>query len=334
MKLFIIGFLIVMWSLGQIVPLHSQATQNKVEFIRPAWSPKGKFFAYLSNQSGTYQVYKIDHKLQRPVQISNAPEGVSVFKWSPNGKQIAFLSKDQLYTIHSDGTKKQLIIASGASPLFNWTPDGKSICYSKRTEGKKTDIIQVGLTSGKVTPLVTHPATERNFSLAPNSKQMVFGSNRAGSFDIFLLDLISQKVKQLTNFPQNAIDPLFSPNGKSVVFIVDRDEDNKNFDTFLLSLKDQNIQKISSQDGYNLPLWFSNNKKLLMSSNGNGKWEVYQMDIKKMKSKKVTDGLAFSIHPKEKKVLLQSRQSGKNEIYLFHFESGMKTLLSPFLRKN
>ncbi|MBB2942807.1 dipeptidyl aminopeptidase/acylaminoacyl peptidase [Actinoplanes lutulentus] len=50
-------------------------------------------------------------------------------RWSPNGKQIAFLKKGQVWTMKADGTgQRRLSTRPAAGP--SWSPDGKWIAFS------------------------------------------------------------------------------------------------------------------------------------------------------------------------------------------------------------
>ncbi len=64
----------------------SKADKNEHD---PAFSPDGKSIYYLSNESGSEQVWRYDMKARKSVQASDLKTDVGGFKLSPDGKQIA-----------------------------------------------------------------------------------------------------------------------------------------------------------------------------------------------------------------------------------------------------
>jgi len=75
----------------------------------PRWSPDGKYLAFLSHSAGSQgereqvaQIYLIRAEGGEAQQITNVKGGVRAFKWSPEGKMIAFTARDM------EGAEKQL----------------------------------------------------------------------------------------------------------------------------------------------------------------------------------------------------------------------------------
>jgi len=62
---------------------------------------------------------------------------------------------------------------------------------------------------------------------SPNGEKIAFASNRNGFWDLYLLDLSSGEVTQLTNTPQYEGAPTWSPDGSYLAF-ESYDEDNLN----------------------------------------------------------------------------------------------------------
>jgi dipeptidyl aminopeptidase/acylaminoacyl peptidase len=59
----------------------------------PRWSPDGKHLAFLSNRSEKGQIWLIRADGGEAWQVSELPEGVSTFGWSPDGQSFVAVSK-------------------------------------------------------------------------------------------------------------------------------------------------------------------------------------------------------------------------------------------------
>jgi Tol biopolymer transport system component len=80
--------------------------------------------------------------------------GYSRPRWSPDGKQLAYLKGGQLWVMKADGsTKRRLTTRPASGP--SWSPDSRSIAFASTscTGGPGVFRIAAGVTDGKATPL-------------------------------------------------------------------------------------------------------------------------------------------------------------------------------------
>ena len=93
------------------------------------------------------------------------------------------------------------------------SPDSKSVafCY-------KGDIWVVGTEGGRALQVTTNPAYDSDPVWTPDSKQIVFSSNREGSKDIWRVPADGGKPTRLTTYPGNEIPKAVRADG-SVVFL-------------------------------------------------------------------------------------------------------------------
>ena len=93
------------------------------------------------------------------------------------------------------------------------SPDGKSVafCY-------KGDIWVVGTEGGRALQVTTNPAYDSDPVWTPDSKQIVFSSNREGSKDIWRVSAQGGKPVRLTAYPGNELPKAVRADG-SVIFL-------------------------------------------------------------------------------------------------------------------
>jgi dipeptidyl aminopeptidase/acylaminoacyl peptidase len=119
-------------------------------FPRPGlrWSPDGTMLSLLAIAGEKPQVFAIPISGAEPRQLTDASEGVSGFEWSPDGKSIAYLTRDPAekpLVIHADapdqatrvavrsvkgGPARMLTPPSDYVESFSWSPDSSTIAYS------------------------------------------------------------------------------------------------------------------------------------------------------------------------------------------------------------
>jgi dipeptidyl aminopeptidase/acylaminoacyl peptidase len=123
---------------------------------RLRWSPDGGTLGVLGLSNDKPQVFAIPVRGGAPRALTDAPEGVSLFEWSPDGKSLAYLSRDPVsaeearqrqdksFVIHVDAPERPgrvfaRILGALARPLtppshyvdsFSWSPDGSEIAYA------------------------------------------------------------------------------------------------------------------------------------------------------------------------------------------------------------
>jgi tricorn protease len=129
--------------------------------------------------------------------------------------------------IHADdktNTEKTVTFSSGASE-FALSYDEKHVAFVVHGE-----IFMMPITGGKAIRLTDSPAYDHGIAWSPDSKKIIFTSDRSGQEDLYLLeaddpehkDFVSShkfKVKQLTNTTEPEIGVGFSPDGKKVAFL-------------------------------------------------------------------------------------------------------------------
>src|SRR5215213_346152 len=124
----------------------------------PSLSPDGKRMAYLTNVTGTAQIWMMDLPSGAPKQITNYDDNVGFVRWSPAGNGLVFGKarggdeNTQLFLMANDGSQiKPLTDAPKVRHNFgDWSKDGRRIYYaSNKRDRNYFDIYSMEVATGK-----------------------------------------------------------------------------------------------------------------------------------------------------------------------------------------
>ncbi len=83
---------------GEPVELTGNATND----FSPSWTPDGKRIAFMSTRSGTAQVWEMNHDGTGVSQITNIPDGINSYMYSPTGDNILYTKNVQIDKVTTD----------------------------------------------------------------------------------------------------------------------------------------------------------------------------------------------------------------------------------------
>lgn len=140
-------------------------TQHPGIDTSPAWSPTGQQIAFISDRSGSPQVWVMD----------------------------------------ADGSNLQRLVSEGGhcdSP--NWSPDGRFIAYSWQAPTQwKHDIYVIEVATRRIFQLTSGSSSNENAHWSPDGRHLVFQSNRTGSKQLFIMNADGKNLKQITAYGVN-----------------------------------------------------------------------------------------------------------------------------------
>ncbi len=145
----------------------------------PAFSADGKRVAYLTNISGSPQVWSVPVDGGYPEPVTTFDDPVTALEWSPSGEWIAVQVapggglNSQIYLVHPDGTGLRRITEGGKENnwLGRWTPDSKALAISSnRRSSDAMDNWLVDLNSGTMTLMARNPGIGRVSDISRDGK--------------------------------------------------------------------------------------------------------------------------------------------------------------------
>lgn len=234
---------------------------------------------------------------------------------SPNGQYVVFLSEKDLLSIDLflADAKTGRIIRKLTSKARNshidefsfiesagtWSPDGTRFAFSVFSSGRNKMII-VDAASGKTLAEKTMGEVEEfgNLSWSPNGADIVFPGLKEGQSDLYLYNLNTERVTQLTNDKYSDYHPNFSWDGKRIVFSSDRgtfERGNKSADITMnlaiMEVATKKVTDLSVFDGANNlnPQFSANNSQIYFLSDRDGFRNMYRYTIDGGKTEQLTD---------------------------------------------
>ena len=150
--------------------------------LSPAWSPDGKWIAYLSDKTGEYELYTRPQMGGEEARITT-DGGVYRYGpvWSPDSKKLLYWNKvHQLWFISLDDKRPVLVDKSDYGDIADgsWSPDSLWVTYSKPHRRGSSDVFLYSLGTKKITKVSADFYSDNNPVFDDNGKYLYFISTR------------------------------------------------------------------------------------------------------------------------------------------------------------
>ena len=288
---------------------YQKLTTFKGEDRNPVWAADNQSFYYLSEQDGSFNIYRRNIASGKDTQITQQKKNPIRFLTSSNDGLLCYGFDGEIYTVKegaqpqkvsisitTDNDEPNLIrkVQSWGATEIALSPDAKEVAFVMHGD------VYVTSTEYKTTKRITDtPQQERNLSFAPDGRSLVYASERNGVWQIFQAKIKNEKEKnftysteveeeQLTKTNVTSQYPAYSPDGKEVAFYEDRAT------LRIINLKSKEVRTVldgkynySYSDGDIWFEWSPDSKWLMCSYIGNGGWNNTDIAVVKADGKEV-----------------------------------------------
>jgi dipeptidyl aminopeptidase/acylaminoacyl peptidase len=217
--------------------------------VAPAWSFDDSQIVYMSDKSGTMQLYIMPAEGGKEIQLTDYPDPITDYSISKTENKIVFSKAEKgneqaqlyIFDINTKEAKQLTDNNSARYDLGSWSQDGRYISFS---------------------------STERNGT----------------DFDVYVMDMKTFKSKIVFSKGGRCFPAGFSPSTQSLV-ITQRTTSNKNNDLFLYNLKTDTVECLtenSNEACYGDAQWMPDGSGFFTVTNLDREfWGLTRYDIQK-----------------------------------------------------
>ena len=224
------------WTVPTMGGAARQLTRHPARDRQPKFSPDGKEIAFVSERTGSPQVFVMPARGGSPKQLTHHTSGYTLQDWWPDGTRLLLSGQRDHAWRHAErffsvSTKQR----AAEEPLFDdygangsLSPDGRQLLFTREGEpwwrkgyhGSQASQIWLYDLEKKTFQRLLKEETGCLWPLwKPDGKGFYYVSGRSGSFNLWERDLASGKDRQLTKFTDDSVVyPCLSKDGSTIVF--------------------------------------------------------------------------------------------------------------------
>ncbi|MEX2178574.1 MAG: S41 family peptidase [Gemmatimonadaceae bacterium] len=213
-------------------PGYERVAGGDAKYAWPMWSGDGRTLYYMSDKSGAENIYAKpmggaeraltsfrDGRVLWPGIAANGgvivfERGFAVWRLDPASGRVAEVPISLRGAPAASGGER--VNATNGFQWFALAPDGKKVAFATRGEIFATSARE----NGEATRITFDPGNDGEIHWAPDSRRIVFSSDRGGSTRLHTYDFTTGAESPLTTAgdgPDNT--PIWSPDERSVAFI-------------------------------------------------------------------------------------------------------------------
>ncbi len=246
---------------------------------------------------------------------------------SPQGDKIAFISdRDIFLDVYvmdaNDGKVLKKIVESGKAtdfeelnllhPSLTWSPDNKRIALSTKAGGNdELTIIDVE-NEERIQIPVKMPGIE-SVNWSRDGNKLAFMAHNAQQSDIYVYDLSTQELRNITNDIFSDFDPVWTPDSKKIIYSSDRTGNTKgskiaddfmmqdhnyfNIDLYIIDIESREIDRITDfpLSSEKSAVVSESGKEILFVSDKSGITNIYRKSIVSENGKSILENKAVPI---------------------------------------
>ncbi len=251
--------------------------------VSPAYSPDGRWLAYLRWENGaTYGLWLVPANSRRPTRLITSPFPITTFAWKPDSRTIVYgggaLGTGELWEVTVDGRRTLApFVLEGASDEITIAPRANRLAYV--LQNLDSNIWRVPLDRTRGNPqapekLFASVREETDAVFSPDGTSIAFISNRSGHWSLWVGNADGSGLRELPTQALLPFHPAWSPDSREIVF------DSKasgNAEIWIISAAGGPPRRlITMPGGAEVPSWSRDGKRILFYTNANGTRQIWE----------------------------------------------------------
>ena len=221
--------------------------------------------------------------------------------WSPDGKQIAFVSDrdriPKIFVMDVNGENQRLYVDVERPGAPKWSPQGGVVVFYADTgaldnRGNRKQGLHIG---GNIKPTFIRKGSDPNWSILGD---IVFTLDSGGDTheDIYVMNAHGGDPIRITNDPRNEYHPAWSPDGTHIAFVFSPPGDTGDGkEIHIMNADGSSRRNITQHPGNDhAPTWSPDGRQIAFMSNRDDtfNWEIYVMNADGSSQRNITNNPA------------------------------------------
>jgi dipeptidyl aminopeptidase/acylaminoacyl peptidase len=259
----------------------------------PLFSPDGKWLAFAGRQGENSGLF-VAHADGSNVTFLTSWSGTNSplpgtgkdMAWSPDGKQLAYISATP-GSAAADANGDPMVITR-----YLYKPDaGEGM--TRFNDNQRLHIFTVDVATKKVQQLTKGDFDEHSIDWSPDGKEILFASNREPNqdeffnYDIFALQVADNSIRRLTATEYTEYEPLWSPDGKRIVYrgtrrgVTDRETTMEDTHVWVMNADGSDRREIGAvlDNRQGTPQWTSDGRAVYFTVQERGSVRLVRLSI-------------------------------------------------------
>ena len=238
---------------------------------------KGVFstrIAYVTKRGQGFNLWVADADGESPQSALASPEPIISPAWSPNGRQLAYVSfearKPTIY-VHEIATGKRRLVANfkGSNSAPAWSPDGKTLALTlSRDGGSQLYLLDVTAAGSEPRRIAQSSAIDTEPVFTADGRFIYFVSDRGSSPQIYRVPAAGGSPERVTFSGTYNISPALSPDGRWLAYV---SRISGAFKLHVMELSSGNSVAITDTIADERPSFSPNSRMLIYATQQQGK---------------------------------------------------------------
>ena len=240
--------------------------------------------------------------------------------------------RKELRLMDWDGFNSKKVVSQGLTSSHSWSQDGKFLLFSSERR-RKWKIYLRDLQRGKETVLFSSKGLNLVGGVSDDD-MVAFSSSKAGSSEIYIINMYGRKLKRLTKSFGIDVSPVFSPDGDHIAFVSDRGGSPQ---IYIMDSKGRGVKRLTFEGSYNTsPSWSADGKRIAYVGRKNGKNQIFVVkfdgkDLRQLTFEGNNESPSFS--PDGVFIAFDSDRDGSRGVYIMRKNGeGQKRITPKYLK--